>query len=40
MLIHSLPAAAGLIWVREGWRLVRRQPLGLSSMVVVYVTML
>jgi hypothetical protein len=40
MQIHTLPAGAGLIWVREGWRLVRRQPLGLSSMVVVYVTML
>jgi hypothetical protein len=40
MLIHSLPPAAGLHWIRAGWRLVRRQPLGLSSMVVVYVTML
>ena len=40
MQIQSLPAGAGLFWVREGWRLVKRQPLGLSSMVVVYVTML
>ena len=40
MQIQALPAGAGLFWVREGWRLVRRQPLGLASMVVVYVTML
>lgn len=36
MLIRSLPATAGLTWLREGWQLFRRQPLGLPAMVVIY----
>jgi hypothetical protein len=40
MLIRSLPAVAGAIWLRDGWRLFARQPVGLSSMVVVYLLML
>lgn len=37
MQIRSLPASAGAIWLRDGWRLLKRQPIGLSAMVVVYV---
>jgi hypothetical protein len=40
MQIHVLPASAGPLWLRDGWRLFRRQPLGLPAMVVVYVFML
>jgi hypothetical protein len=40
MQIQSLPPSAGLAWVHEGWRLFRRQPLGLPAMVVVYIAML
>lgn len=36
MQILSLPASTGAQWVRDGWRLVKRQPLGLSAMVVIY----
>jgi hypothetical protein len=34
--IHSLPASTGAAWLRDGWRLLKRQPLGLSAMVVMY----
>lgn len=40
MLIRSLPAGSGGTWVRDGWRLFIKQPLGLSAMVVVYLMML
>jgi hypothetical protein len=40
MLIRSLPAVTGAIWLRDGWRLFVRQPVGLSSMVVAYLMML
>ena len=40
MLINSLPASAGLAWLRDGVRLVGRQPVGLPAMVVVYLMML
>lgn len=40
MRINSLPASAGVLWLRDGMRLVGRQPLGLPAMVVVYLTML
>jgi hypothetical protein len=36
MLIRNLPAAAGPLWLRDGWRLFKRQPLGLPAMVVIY----
>jgi hypothetical protein len=34
--ILSLPASTGAVWMRDGWRLLKRQPLGLAAMVVVY----
>lgn len=37
MQILSLPASHGAAWLRDGWRLLKRQPIGLSAMVVVYV---
>ncbi|MGE5339361.1 MAG: BPSS1780 family membrane protein [Gemmatimonadota bacterium] len=40
MLIGKVPATAGALWLRDGWRLFARQPLGLSAMVVVYLMML
>jgi hypothetical protein len=40
MLINSVPAGTGLRWLIEGARLLRRQPLGLPAMVVVYLMML
>jgi hypothetical protein len=38
--ILSLPASSGAAWLRDGWRLLKRQPIGLSAMVVVYVFVL
>ncbi|HEU0201434.1 MAG TPA: BPSS1780 family membrane protein, partial [Burkholderiaceae bacterium] len=40
MQIRVLPVSTGPLWLREGWQLFRRQPLGLPAMVVVYVFML
>ncbi len=40
MQIRTVPAATGAAWLRDGWRLFRRQPLGLPAMVVVYLMML
>jgi hypothetical protein len=40
MLIRTLPAATGALWLRDGWRLFARQPLGLSAMVVMYLMVL
>lgn len=40
MQIRSVPPSAGAAWLRDGWRLFRRQPLGLAAMVVVYLMML
>jgi len=40
MLIQSLPASSGATWLRDGWRLFRQQPLGLSAMVVAYLMIL
>jgi hypothetical protein len=40
MLIKTVPAATGALWLRDGWRLFARQPLGLSAMVVMYLMML
>ncbi len=40
MLINTVPAATGARWLADGWRLFRRQPLGLSAMTVVYLMML
>jgi len=40
MRINSLPASAGVLWLRDGMRLFGRQPIGLPAMVVVYLTML
>ena len=36
MQIQSLPASAGAAWLRDGWRLLRRQPIGLAAMVMLY----
>jgi hypothetical protein len=38
--ILSLPASTGAAWLRDGWRLLKRQPLGLSAMVVMYTFLL
>ena len=40
MLIKTVSAATGALWLRDGWRLFARQPLGLSAMVVMYLMML
>jgi hypothetical protein len=40
MLIKTVSAGTGALWLRDGWRLFARQPLGLSAMVVVYLLML
>lgn len=40
MQIHSLPPAYGAAWLRDGWRLLKRQPLGLPAMVVMYLFIL
>jgi len=40
MQINTLPAGAGLRWLREGMRLFGRQPIGLPAMVVLYLLML
>ncbi len=40
MLIRTVSAATGALWLRDGWRLFIRQPVGLSSMVVGYLLML
>lgn len=40
MQILSLPASYGAAWLRDGWRLLKRQPLGLPAMVVLYLFML
>ena len=40
MQIYSLPASYGAAWLRDGWRLLKRQPLGLPAMVVLYLFML
>jgi hypothetical protein len=39
LTVNSLPAAAGMGFAREGWKLFRRQPLGLPAMTVVYLTL-
>jgi hypothetical protein len=40
MRIRNVPPATGAAWLRDGWRLFKRQPLGLPAMVVVYLMML
>jgi hypothetical protein len=40
MLIRTVPASSGALWVREGWRLFAKQPLALSAMVVAYMMIL
>jgi hypothetical protein len=40
MQILSHPASTGAAWLRDGWRLLRRQPIGLPAMVVIYLFML
>jgi hypothetical protein len=40
MLINSVSAGTGVRWLRDGGRLLKRQPLGLPAMVVVYLMML
>lgn len=39
MQIQSLPASTATAWVRDGWRFLRRQPIGLTAMVVLYIFM-
>lgn len=36
MQVNKLSAAHGIDWLRQGWRLFKRQPLGLPAMTVVY----
>lgn len=36
MQINELPASDGLRWLREGWALLKRQPLALPAMAVIY----
>jgi hypothetical protein len=40
MQIRTVAPSAGAIWLRDGWRLFKQQPLGLPAMVVVYLMML
>lgn len=40
MQVHQVPALGGALWLREGWRLFRRQPIGLPAMVVFYLLLL
>jgi hypothetical protein len=40
MLINSVPAGRGVAWLKEGFRLVKQQPLGLPAMVVIYLAIL
>lgn len=40
MKVNQYPASSGLQWLREGVRLVRRQPLGLPAMMVIYLLIL
>ncbi len=40
MQIRTVPPATGAAWLRDGWRLFKRQPLGLPAMVVLYLMML
>ncbi len=40
MQLNTVPATTGAAWLRDGWRLLRTQPLGLPAMVVVYLFML
>jgi len=40
MQINSVSAGSGVRWLVDGMRLLRRQPLGLPAMVVVYLMML
>ena len=39
MKVQAHPARAGIDWLRAGMRLLRRQPLGLPAMVVIYFLM-
>jgi hypothetical protein len=36
MQVNTLSAAQGIDWLRQGWTLFKRQPLGLPAMTVVY----
>lgn len=40
MQIRTVPPTSGAAWLRDGWRLFKRQPLGLPAMVVIYLMML
>lgn len=40
MQINTVPAGTGARWLLDGWRIFRKQPLGLSAMTVVYLMML
>jgi hypothetical protein len=39
LIVNTLPAAAGMGFARDGWKLFKRQPLGLPAMTVVYLTL-
>ncbi len=39
LIVNTLPAAAGVGFVRDGWKLFKRQPLGLPAMTVIYLTL-
>ncbi len=36
MIVRTLPARAGLMWLRDALRLYRRQPFALTSLVILY----
>ncbi|MEP6608191.1 MAG: BPSS1780 family membrane protein [Burkholderiaceae bacterium] len=36
MIVRRLPASAGLIWLRDGLALYRRQPFAFTSLVILY----
>jgi hypothetical protein len=40
MQVHQVPALGGALWLRDGWRLFKRQPIGLPAMVVFFLLMI
>ena len=36
MKLHTVPAAAGLAWVRQGWRIFGKQPLAFSGLFAAF----
>ena len=36
LVLHSVPAAQGLHWIKQGWRVFRKLPLALSALLAIY----